>query len=314
VPLVGIIRNPRSHRNKQQPAELADCSNILTEMPDGREALHKSLLGFAQRGIDYLVIDGGDGTVRDVLTCGADVFGETWPSLIVLPKGKTNALAVDLGLPNHWSLSEALIAVRQGSIVERRPLLISSAQRDGGKVQGFFLGAGVFTMCTEAGQEAHRRGAFNSFAVALAILWGIIQSLFGRAGNSWRASTPMRFADRATGRELPYRGEGSPEGRFLAIATTFERFPLGMRPFGRGAPSGLKLAVLDSPVRRMMMLFPAMMFGIFTRFMERHGAHRVAAQGPVDFEIGGSFILDGEAFPAGRYILEEGPQLTFVVP
>ena len=110
VPLVGIIRNPRSHRNKEQPPELADCSNILTETPANRDALRENLLGFAQRGIDYLVIDGGDGTVRDVLTCGEDIFGETWPALIVLPKGKTNALAVDLGLPNHWSLPEAMIS------------------------------------------------------------------------------------------------------------------------------------------------------------------------------------------------------------
>ncbi len=31
-------------------------------------------------------------------------------------------------------------------------------------------------------------------------------------------------------------------------------------------------------------------------------------------DIGGSFILDGEAFPAGRYVLGEGPQINFVVP
>ena len=42
-------------------------------------------------------------------------------------------------------------------------------------------------------------------------------------------------------------------------------------------------------------------------------AHRVSAS-EVDMDIGGTFILDGEAFPAGRYVLEEGPQINFVVP
>ncbi|VWX53791.1 acylglycerol kinase family protein [Novosphingobium sp. 9U] len=321
VPLVGIVRNPRSHRNKGLEAELADCSNILTEAPRSREALRVSLQDFAARGIDYLVIDGGDGTVRDVLTCGADIFGEEWPALIVLPKGKTNALAVDLGLPNHWSLAEALVAARSGSVIQRRPMRISSrgAGRDGGResaessILGFFLGSGVFTIGTGAGQAAHRRGAFNSFAVGLTIAWCIIQIVFGRAGNPFRASTRMRVRNLVTGRELPRRGPGKPDERFLAVASTFERFPLGLRLFGKNPPPGLKLAVLDAPVRWVLMLLPMILLGFLPRFMQRAGAHRVAS-GPLDFDLGGAFILDGEEFPSGHYVLEEGPQLTFVVP
>jgi hypothetical protein len=310
--LVGIVRNPRSHRNKGFAAELADCSNILAETPRSRAALRESLEEFAHRGIDYLVIDGGDGTVRDVLTCGADIFGETWPELIVLPKGKTNALAVDLGLPNHWSLAEALVAARQGGVVRRRPMRISPKGEDSGAL-GFFLGAGAFTLGTEVGQGAHRRGVFNSFAVGLIIAWSIIQTIFGRAGNPWRSGTRMRLRDRDSGCELPRRGPGSADERFIAVATTFEKFPLGLRLFGRNVPPGLKLAVLDAPVRWMLMLLPLVLLGFLPRFMQRAGAHRVAS-GPLDFELGGAFILDGEAFPAGNYVLEEGPQLTFVVP
>jgi len=313
VPLVGIVRNPRSHRNKGHEAELAQCSNILTETPASRDALRLVLQDFASRGVDYLVIDGGDGTVRDVLTCGADIFGGDWPALIVLPKGKTNALTVDLGLPNHWSLAEALVAARNGRVTSRRPLRITAADGESASVQGFFLGAGIFTIGTEAGQAAHRRGAFNSFAVGLTILWCVLQALFGRAGNRWRAGTPMRMRDSASGCELPRSSHGLRDTRFLTIATTFERFPLGIRLFGKYAPEGLKLAVLDAPLRWMLLLLPAMLFGIFARFMERGGAHRVVAQS-LRMDMGGAFILDGEAFPAGSYVLEEGPQLTFVVP
>ncbi|WP_395329873.1 diacylglycerol kinase family protein [Novosphingobium sp. BL-8H] len=314
VPLVGIIRNPRSHRNKGHAPEMEDCSNILTETPRTRTDLYRVLESFAQRGIDYLVVDGGDGTVRDVLTCGADVFGNHWPTFIVLPKGKTNALAIDLGLPNHWSLAEALAAAHRGNSIVRSPLRVSSKDGSAGCIQGFILGTGAFALATEAGQEAHRRGAFNSFAVGLTVLWGIIQTLFGRAGNPWRSNTPTRLIDHETGRDLPYDGRGNPNERFMAVATTFEKFPLGARPFGRNVPSGMKLAVIDWPVRWVIALMPLiMMFGIMGRFLDRSGAHRFATSA-IDLDIDGPFILDGEAFPAGDYVLEEGPAITFVVP
>lgn len=312
VPLVGIVRNPRSHRNKGHEPELARCSNILTETPDSRDELRETLLGFARRGIDYLVVDGGDGTVRDVLTCGADVFGEQWPALIVLPRGKTNALAVDLGLPNHWSLTEALEAAARGNLVKRRPLRISEAARPDAGVQGFILGAGVFTIATEAGQEAHRWGAFNSFAVGLTILWAIVQSLFGRNDRGYRASTPMRLRDAADGRELPRSRHGLRGERYMLVASTLERFPLGVRPFG-GARPGLKLAMVDYPLRWLMALLPAILFGLKSRALVRGGGHQIDVD-TVELDIGASFILDGEAFPAGRYILEQGPQLRFVAP
>lgn len=314
VPLVGIIRNPRSHRNKGHAPEMADCSNILTETPRTRSALYSVLEGFAQRGIDYLVVDGGDGTVRDVLTCGAEIFGDQWPTFIVLPKGKTNALAIDLGLPNHWSLAEALAAAHKGHTLSRRPLRISSRDGSNGCVQGFILGTGAFALATEAGQEAHRRGAFNSFAVGLTVLWGIIQTLFGRTGNPWRSCTPTRLIDHHTGTDLSYDGPGDPHERFMTVATTFEQFPLGARPFGRHVAPGMKMAVIDWPVRWVVALLPLiMMFGLAGRFLEKRGTHRFATSA-VDLDIGGPFILDGEAFPSGDYVLEEGPQITFVVP
>lgn len=321
VPLVGIIRNPRSHRNKNNAPEMADCSNILTETPKTRQALRKCLSEFADRGIDYLVVDGGDGTVRDVLTCGADVFGDNWPALVVLPKGKTNALAVDIGLPNQWSLAEALAAARDGDTISRRPIRITAVPgpddatdiESASCVQGFIMGAGAFTIGTEAGQAAHRYGAFNSFAVGLTVLWGVMQALFGGKRAPWRALTPMRIFDRSTGRSVPRRGPGNPDERYLAVATTFENFPLGACPFGSEPPSGLKLALIDSPVRRVMMMMPAILFGYQSKALKRNGVHRIASPA-FEIDLGGAFILDGEAFPAGRYIVEEGPQLTFVVP
>lgn len=316
VPLVGIVRNPRSHRNKGQMPELADCSNILTETPRTREDLRDVLSEFARRGIDYLVIDGGDGTVRDALTCGADIFGETWPALIVLPRGKTNALAVDLGLPNHWSLSEALEAAARGNIVKRRPLTVSertkTGEKDAPSIQGFILGAGIFTIATEAGQQAHRWGAFNSFAVGLIVLWSLLQALFGRTGKGWRVATPMRLRDAADGTDLPQSRHGRRGERFMLFASTLERFPLGISPFGSPARPGLKLSIIDFPLRWLVALVPLIiMTGLRGRFLARNGAHHIDVEA-LEIDIEGSFILDGETFPPGSYRMDQGPLLRFV--
>ena len=312
APLVGVVRNPRSHRNKGLSPELADCANILVETPRSHDALRETLTGFAARGIDYLAVDGGDGTVRDVLTCGASVFGEAWPTLIVLPKGKTNALAVDLGLPNVWTLAQAMEALGRGQTIVRRPLAVERLGAAGGQVQGFILGAGAFTLATQAGQQAHRWGAFNSFAVGLTIVWGLVQALFGRAGNLWRRGTAMRLTSQDSGVELPHSRFGRPGERFVLLASTLERFPLGIRPFGRVHP-GLKLAVIDAPVRWMLSLLPVFFTGFDRPFMRRNGFHRIDAE-IVELAIGDRFILDGETFPAGRYHLRQGPEVRFVVP
>ena len=311
APLVGIVRNPRSHRNKGHAAELADCANILVETPRSHAALRETLAGFAERGVDYLAVDGGDGTVRDVLTCGAGIFGDDWPPLVILPKGKTNALVVDLGLPNAWTLAEAMEAIGRGKTIVRRPIAID-LPHTGEQVQGFILGTGAFTRGTQTGQQAHRWGMFNSFAVGLIIVWCLIQTMFARSTNMWRKGTAMRLRDGADGTDLPRSRFGHPAERFVMVASTLERFPLGIRPFGKVRP-GLKLAVIDTPLRWIVALLPLILTGFDAAFLRRNGAHRIDVD-TLDLELGDRFTLDGEYFPAGHYRLRQGPELRFVVP
>lgn len=311
-PLVGVIRNPRSHRNKDCMPEMAGQPNVLTATPRTRTELAGVLADFANKGIDLLAVDGGDGTVRDVLTCGAPIFGADWPRLIVLPKGKTNALAVDLGLPNEWSLPEALRAMRQGRIVERRPIVVDQPGGDGGKVLGFILGAGIFTTATQAGQTVHRYGAFNSFAVAVIAVFGVFQALFGIGRSAWRAQTGMRIFTGKDGTEVPHSIHAPAHSRYAMLFSTLDKFPLGMRPFGR-ARGGLKFAMLDRPLRRVVLLVPFMLGGWDRPGFARLGVHRGTAEEAV-LELDDRFILDGEAFPAGRYRLRMGPKLRFIVP
>ena len=311
VPLVGVIRNRRSHRNGGAPQEWTGRANLLIEVPERRSELTDILVRFAERRVDYIVVDGGDGTVRDVLTCGAGIFGESWPPLMVLPNGKTNALATNLGIPTNWSLSEALEASQGGRTESRRPLVIAQRDNADAQVQGFVFGAGAYTEAISLGQDAHHRGAFNALAVGVTAVWSLLQALFGKDDNVWRRGTPMRLYD-SQGGELPHSGIGRAAERYLLFASTLDRFPAGLRPFGQ-VEGQLRTAVIDNARLGMLLRTPLIFRGVVGEGLRRRGYH-VFGLDAVQLDIGGRFILDGEAFPPGRYRLSLGPKLRFVVP
>ena len=173
------------------------------------------------------------------------------------------------------------------------------------------FGAGLFTVAVGAGQNAHRLGAFDSLAIIGTAVWGVLQALLGSNRNPWRRGAPMRVRTGAENYELPRSDRGDPARRAMLLASTLERFSAGVRPFGMR--TGLKLAVMDNPRRRLMAMIPAIACGWDGPWLERMGLHRCEATRIV-LDLGDRFILDGEAFPAGSYEITPGPRLSFVVP
>ena len=311
VPLVGVIRNPHSRRGGASQPAWTGRATLLVETPVKRRAIRAILARFAEQRIDYLVVDGGDGTVRDVLTCGADYFGDCWPPLIVMPSGKTNALAHDLGLPSTWTMDEALRAAGEGRIVQRRPLIVSQADNADARVIGFVLGAGLYSDAVGLAQESHRRGVFNAAAVAVTTAWTLLRALLGRADDRWRRATPMVVRD-DTGRPVPHSGRGREDQRYLLFASTLDRLPAGLRPF-RKVAGALRIALVDVARPSLLLRAPLMLSGLASRHLGQRGYHLIGGSA-FEVELNERFILDGEAFPAGRYRIAAGPNLRFVAP
>ncbi|KPP83857.1 diacylglycerol kinase family protein [Erythrobacter sp. HL-111] len=313
TPVVGVIYNPRSHRNRGADLDCSISPHVHIAQPGDRSQLLEALADLAARDIDLLVINGGDGTVRDVLTCGAALFGESWPPIAVLPKGKTNALTIDLGVPKDWSLQAAIEALDSGGIVRRRPMAIESLDDPGtSPVHGFIFGAGAFTTATRAGQVSHRLGAFNSLAVGATALWALAQSVFATRNNPWRKGARMAIRLGANGAPMAHSGKGDPAFRQALFASTLERLPAGLVPFGK-LRHGLKLVAVDQISRRTTLSVPAIMRGYGVAGLRERGIHQIAAA-QFTLDIEDQFILDGEAFPAGRYRIGQGPELEFVTP
>lgn len=317
APIVGVIYNPRSHRNLGADFDCDLSPHVHIARPREREQLPVALADFARKNIDLLVINGGDGTVRDVLTCGQSIFGEDWPAIAVLPKGKTNALTVDLGVPDDWSLQDAIDALDHGGRVHRRPITVAARDErrkpeEISRVAGFVLGAGAFTLATRAGQSAHKLGAFNSMVVAVTGLWALLQSLFAGRSNPWRKGARMRIGLGASDAPMAHSGQGDPAMRQLLFATTLERLPVGIKPFG-ALKSGLKIVAFDQISRRTTALIPLALLGRLRGSLRERGIHQLAAT-QFSLAIDDQFILDGEAFPPGEYRIDQGPELAFVTP
>ena len=299
----GVICNPRSHRNrKAEIAHQVPAPDVVLAAPRTHGELAATLTEFAARGIGLLVIDGGDGTIRDVLTAAADAFGDEMPQVAILPTGKTNALALDLGVPAGWSLDAALAAAQTGAVRKRAPVIVK--RPNSVDLHGFLFGAGVFVRSTELAQRTHRAGAFNDFAVALAIVWTVLKILFGGSANEWRRGEPMRIAT---------NGEQLVDGpTFIALASTLENLPLGVKPLGPPRP-GLKALVAAAPPRALLQAIMRAISGQRGDWFEERGYyHRDFKSAEID--VPGGFILDGELYAGGPVTLVEGPQLQFVVP
>lgn len=313
TPLIGLIRNDRSHRNGGKIAQAAKDlpDNVLLHAPGKRGELIDILAELAQRQVDYIAIDGGDGTVRDVLTCGAGIFAGCWPTLIILPSGKTNALALDLGIPDDWTLEQAIETAKGQTITIRRPIVISQRANEDAQVTGFVMGGGAYARAIALGQRAHKLGAFNAAVVGLTAGWSTLQAFLGGSKNPWRQGTPMRLTD-VSGRDLPHCGHSPADERYVLLASTLERFPAGVNPFG-AVRTGLRVALLDNANRSLLRFVPGIISGKPNKKAEKLGYH-VSNIDQVDLDIGARFILDGEAFPAGDYRMSTGPKLRFVTP
>jgi diacylglycerol kinase family enzyme len=307
-PRVGIISNSRSHRNRVRGAEAAvvpaDTPNLLYRGPRTLPALAHALREFRDAGVELLIVDGGDGTVRDVLTCAHSIFEGAMPRLAVVPSGKTNALALDLGIPPEWTVQDALHASASGTVRTRASVEILRGDAKEPELCGFLFGAGAFVRATELAQRTHKAGAFNSFAVGISLFWGVAQTLFGGRDNDWRAGEPVRL-------QLD-QGPAVDKTLYILFSSTLERLPLKVKPFGRVRP-GLKMLTVDAPPLKMARAVPALLRGSEAAWLKKAGYHRDDVSS-FTITLDGGFILDGELYEGGTVTVRQGAPLEFVTP
>lgn len=306
---VAVIRNPRSSRNARSGAAkrvVATALEIPVAEPETPLALTAALRRFRAEGVELLGIDGGDGTVRDVVTA---LIALGWsPRLAIMPSGRINLIAGDVGLRRGGEAGLREIAALARGVdharTERRPLL--RLDRAGAApVYGMFAGAAAFAeACRLTNAYIHPRGLGGDAAIAAAIVMALGRTAAGKT----TPGEPMTVA---------IDDQPSVNGRhFLLLATTLERLPLGLWPFWSEGTGGMHLLDVAAPPKALPRALLPLMVGWKRDWMPDAGYRSRDVQA-VDLSLSAPVVLDGEEFTPGadgRIRLSTGPVMEFAHP
>jgi len=260
-----------------------------------------------------LVINGGDGTVQTALTeiYNGGHFGDDRPPVAVLPSGKTNLIALDLGVQGDPIVAlERLLELAKSDLsphlVERE--LIALRCGIGGRPQiGMFLGgAGLADTMLYCRNKIYPLGLPNGVSHVLTAIALLLQLLLNLKA-SFLPPRPRPL-------QVSVRRDSLLSGRFtLLVVTTLEKMLLAADLHSEGRGRLKLLAVEERPVS-LLRAFIASMRGKLsgTNFQGVHfqEADEISIEGEDS-----SVILDGETFRAelGRPIfLQTAQPLSFI--
>ena len=305
-PTIGLISNPHSRRNRSQLAAVqgivANHPNIHHHITQSADEIPRILQGFAQRGVDVLAVNGGDGTT-------AQVFSELLeqrpfarlPSVILLPGGTTNMNVGDVGLRGKLIGAVRRMAnwAEQGSDdVERltRPILRAEGSVDGRIACGMFFGTGTIIGGIEyCHNTVHSMGIIDELGpgvVTIRTIWGI-----ARKEPYFSDPTPIRIEfDSATDTET--------RQVVLLLISSLERLFLGLRPYWGVENAPLHCTWVQRPTRKVFRAFPSVLRGRPNRHAGQENGYFSHNAREIRLWIDGAFTLDGEIYHAST---EHGP-------
>lgn len=307
---LGVIENPRSLRNRHASARAQWPAQVPFARPESTQDLPGILADFHAREVALIAVSGGDGTLREVLTALPAAYGSApLPDLAVIASGKTNLVAADVGAAAADRLLAAAAQGRMARRTERAVLEIERVGMAGAEpIRGFLFGAGAFATGTDlANARVHKAGIVSNLAVALSIAGTVGSALVGRARQQMLAGQPMQLS--VPGRE-PVDG-----AHFLTMATTLDRFVMGLRPFWGEGSGAVRWTDIDAPPRHLLRALPAVLRGRPRPWMAAAG-YRSGRSDSLHLQMSSPFIVDGETFQPGPggIRLRAGAPVGFVQP
>ncbi len=262
-----------------------------------------------------LVVNGGDGTVQAALTelyHGGHFNGDP-PPVAVLPNGKTNLIALDLGSEGDpLDALGRIVELARGDlsdhIVVRELIALSDGSDNARPVLGMFLGgAGLAETILYCRNKIYPLGLPNTISHILAAIAVLFSAVFGLKANFLPA--------RAQPVKVSFIRQGELQGNFsVLIVTTLEKLLLGNRTVGSGKSGEMRFMAIDQKPW-------AMLNAVFNSLIGRLGKRKLAG---VHLTAGdmiridsdqSSVILDGEVFEArnGRpIVLRSTPPVPFL--
>lgn len=315
---IGVITNPRSHRNK---GNLDSLSRAIA----GRADVHHVVIGnvteipeilrdFARREINLLAIAGGDGTVQATLTgLFAGCPFDAPPGLAVLPGGRTNMIAADAGVRAGGGrgmrrlLDLAADTDLTEFLVERRIVRIDNVRGAGTQYGMFFGAAGICRAIQSCRRNFHRYGLSSNIASALTIGGSVVRLLSGRGGED-QICRSDEIGIAVDNEDI------ASHSCLLLLATTLDRLILRSRPFWSETPGPLHFSYISYPPKRLGLYVPRLLYGGPRRNLPA-GSYFSRDATSVRLKLDGPFTLDGEFFgaePDKEIVLSSNERANFV--
>ena len=282
------LRNPESSRNRGKPPPRIPEVVRAIDL-NGVPSLDETLNALRAEGLDLLVLDGGDGTIREVVSRLPEIFGPDMPMLAVIASGNTNLVARKYGsVPSYDHLS-TLSALAPSALSGRSRTipLLTIRGLDDTVIRGFIAGWGAYATGTRiAIEEISARGGRQ---VVRAVLSVLRRALFGAEAGDLRRGIDMRLSfDNAP----PASAK-----RFAGIATVIEgSLVSGLTPFWGTGSGPIRWLDIDAPARRLWLAAPFVALGKPWAWMGRAG-YRSGRSERLDLTLAGDIVVDGEVFP-----------------
>lgn len=280
-------RNRSAHRVR---SEAGRHDGVLHRETAGSAMVPDAVAEFADRGVNLLVVNGGDGTLQRALTQILAGQPDWRPRIAPLRSGRTNMVALDLGASRDpaQALAGLVRASREGSLEARvtpRPVLRLECM-DEPVAYGMFFGAGAICRAIALTHRSFPKGRAQGVLGSSVVTGTLLAQVVG--GRRDGVLTPDKV-------ELTLDGRGIGAESYVAVlATTLERLFLRMRPFWGEGAGPVRLTTLASGTKGFGRTLPRILRGL-PPAAETPGLDSRNAE-DVRFRLDCDISLDGELF------------------
>ncbi|MCP4003988.1 MAG: hypothetical protein GY725_07315 [bacterium] len=270
----GVIANSRAGRLKRDPELIERVRHLrpegFVESTSGLEDVAPALERLRDRGVDTLVIVGGDGTVGGTLTPLLSVWpSDELPRIALVAGGTVNTIPGSLG--GRASLEETVekIAAGEGLRESLRPAV--QVTPEGGRARaGMIFGNGVTTRWLAAYYSNSRQGALGAAQVVGRAMASAL------SGGSLAASMFEPFRAK-----VEIDGEVLEREEFTIMGASGVRdVGLGFRPFHSAGqqPDRIHFLCTGAGPARLSAELPGLWLGLRGSALEHHSAARVSVR------------------------------------
>jgi hypothetical protein len=274
----------------------------------------ETLADFAQKEVNILVVNGGDGTVQATLTTVFHKnFFEAMPMLAVLRSaGTTSMIAGDIGLkgPRESALQRLFSWARTkdaSAVVMQRSVLRVQIPAEKEPVYGMFFGAAAIYQATHfCFQKIHTKGVRGELGAGVALarfLWAVVL----RDRKVVSSEPIITRLDHKSVQQQKY---------LLVLITTLQRLFLGLRPYWGSEPKPLHYTAVGSRPRFFLRSLPSLMRGRQGRYVKPDNGYISHNIDEVQLTLKSGFNLDGELYTPdntlGPVVISHGGYASFL--